>query len=37
MNYELDYRDVNIDNMIRRIMTPYELCDKSEPEDNCES
>ena len=36
MNYELDYRDVNIDDMIRHIMMPYELYDIHEPEDNCE-
>ena len=37
MDYELDYHDVEIDDMIRRIMTHYELYDINEPEDNSES
>jgi len=35
-HYELDYH-VNIDEMVRRIITPYELYDINEPEDNCGS
>ena len=36
MNYEFDYQDTNIDDIIRRMMMPHDLCDILEPENNCE-
>ena len=35
MTYELDYRIMKIDDIIRRMMMPYELYDIDEPKNNC--
>ena len=34
INYELDYYEVNLDDMIKLSLVPHELHDMNEPKDN---